>query len=173
MSYENAPATEMLATHCAACGRPLLDAVSVEVGLGPVCRKRHGWNAADVDEEARAEANKIVHQIAVEQTGAAVLEGCAKLRELGFAKLADRVVKRVKPIEIEETTDGRLAVKTPYRGEAVNDWRRVPGRRFDRESKRNVIPASSKRALWELLKVHYAGEYGIGPKGAFEVPAAA
>jgi hypothetical protein len=172
MSYENAPATEMLATYCAACGRPLVDSVSVEVGLGPECRKRHGWNA-DVDEETRGEANRIVHRIAVEQTGAAVLEGVAKLRELGFAKLADRVVKRVKPIVIEETDDGRLAVKAPYRGEAVEGWRRVPGRRFDKESKRNVIPVSSKRALWELLKAHYAGEYGIGPKGAFEVPAAA
>ena len=45
MSYENAPATRMLATHCAACGRPLVDATSVETGMGPVCRERYGYDA--------------------------------------------------------------------------------------------------------------------------------
>ena len=49
MSYESAPATAMLATHCAACGRPLLDADSVEAGLGPECRKRHGFAKADAE----------------------------------------------------------------------------------------------------------------------------
>jgi hypothetical protein len=48
MSYENAPATEMLATHCAICSRPLLDAVSVEIGIGPVCRQRHGYDESVV-----------------------------------------------------------------------------------------------------------------------------
>lgn len=47
MSYETAPATIMLATQCACCRRPLVDAVSIETGMGPVCRKRHGFNAAD------------------------------------------------------------------------------------------------------------------------------
>lgn len=53
MSYEAAPATRMLATHCAACARPLVDAKSVETGMGPDCRKRHGFNLA-VSEDARA-----------------------------------------------------------------------------------------------------------------------
>ena len=39
MSYENAPATLLLATHCCLCGRPLVDAESVECGIGPHCRK--------------------------------------------------------------------------------------------------------------------------------------
>ena len=47
MSYENAPATKMLATYCACCARPLLDAESVEVGMGPVCRKTHGFARAE------------------------------------------------------------------------------------------------------------------------------
>lgn len=48
MSYESAPATKMLATHCACCARPLVDAVSVEAGVGPECRRRHGFEAAQV-----------------------------------------------------------------------------------------------------------------------------
>lgn len=46
MSYETAPATKMLATFCACCARPLVDAVSVETGVGPDCRKTHGYATA-------------------------------------------------------------------------------------------------------------------------------
>lgn len=44
--YESAPATAMLATHCACCGRALLDATSVEAGIGPECRRKHGYGEA-------------------------------------------------------------------------------------------------------------------------------
>jgi hypothetical protein len=47
MSYENAPATRLLASHCCICGRPLVDGLSVELGLGPECRKRHGYRKLD------------------------------------------------------------------------------------------------------------------------------
>lgn len=49
MSYENVPATKLLATYCACCARPLVDAVSVEAGVGPECRKRHGYSAAQAE----------------------------------------------------------------------------------------------------------------------------
>ena len=65
MSYVNAPATKMLATHCCVCHRPLLDAKSVELGIGPDCLKRHGFNI-DVPEVDRVEANFIVWQIAAD-----------------------------------------------------------------------------------------------------------
>lgn len=42
MGYEQSPAVDLVATNCALCGRPLLDADSVECGMGPVCRARHG-----------------------------------------------------------------------------------------------------------------------------------
>lgn len=45
MGYEEAPATEMMASHCLLCGRPLVDAVSVETGIGPVCREKYGYGA--------------------------------------------------------------------------------------------------------------------------------
>ena len=41
-SYLTAPATKMLATHCAVCARALVDAKSVELGIGPDCRKKYG-----------------------------------------------------------------------------------------------------------------------------------
>lgn len=41
--YENAPATQLLASYCACCSRPLVDSISVEAGIGPVCREKHGY----------------------------------------------------------------------------------------------------------------------------------
>lgn len=45
--YEGSPACLLLATHCACCGRALVDAKSVETGVGPECRKRHGYATAE------------------------------------------------------------------------------------------------------------------------------
>lgn len=44
-TYENAPATRLLATHCCVCGRPLLDSDSVEIGIGPTCRGKFAFDA--------------------------------------------------------------------------------------------------------------------------------
>lgn len=46
-SYEDAPATKLIAVNCACCARPLLDAISVENGMGAVCRRKHGFTKAD------------------------------------------------------------------------------------------------------------------------------
>lgn len=44
--YTDAPATALVATVCAICNRELVDAVSVETGIGPTCRKRHSHGEA-------------------------------------------------------------------------------------------------------------------------------
>lgn len=64
-NYTNAPACKLLATHCCACNTPLLDAKSIEIGMGPDCRQRLMGKKLPVTEEARKEANKIVHQLAL------------------------------------------------------------------------------------------------------------
>lgn len=40
MSYEDALSTQLLATHCGMCGRPLRDPQSIERGIGPDCYER-------------------------------------------------------------------------------------------------------------------------------------
>lgn len=95
-TYENAPATKLLATHCACCGRSLVDAVSVEHGIGPDCRERYGVDVV-VDEAARKEANEIVFRLArrgLSRKDAQPLFD--RLAALGFAVLADRVAKRFR-----------------------------------------------------------------------------
>jgi hypothetical protein len=42
-TYEAAPATHLLATHCAVCNRALRDATSVERGVGPDCAEKYGY----------------------------------------------------------------------------------------------------------------------------------
>lgn len=98
MSYENAPATKLLATACACCGRDLVDAVSVETGIGPECRKKYSVDT-DVSEAARREANQIVYGLAQKGVGyRAYRPAIARLAELGFDVLAARIAKRFRTV---------------------------------------------------------------------------
>lgn len=166
--YENAPATKMLATHCCVCARPLVDSVSVETGIGPECRKKHGY-MVDVSSEARIEANRLVYSIALNRESMQSLVACNRLKELGFTKLADIIVKRVAAVKVELGAGGRYVVITPYNAEAVDAMRNIRGRRWDAERKVNTFPHEARGALFALLMNHYRGKLGIGPLGPFQL----
>jgi hypothetical protein len=172
MSYTDAPATKMLATHCAACGRPLVDSASVEAGMGPDCRAKYG--APELDDATRAEANKLVYQIALDQTGPTVATALIQLRQLGCHTLADRITKRLASAYAAViTADGtELLVKTRYEEGLVRAIARIPGRRWDKDNKANRIPANQRPALWGALQSHLAGCRGLGPRGEFIIPGA-
>ena len=117
--YESAPATKLLATHCACCGRALVDAVSVERCIGPDCAERYGapeaqgepnWDrvmavldgivaVADVNPmfTPREAANKLVFEVArkgvTRDFARPIFEALAAL---GFEVLADRIAKRFR-----------------------------------------------------------------------------
>jgi hypothetical protein len=42
MGYETSAATQLVATACVFCGRPLVDADSVQLGIGPICAQKYG-----------------------------------------------------------------------------------------------------------------------------------
>ena len=181
MSYTDSTACKMLATHCVCCGRPLVDAISVELGMGPECRKEYD---AGLGEEQKKEANKIVHAAAVmAQTGHVerVVEYVGELNKLGFSKLASKVGRRFRgvadrrvnaEIVIEDVNEDTIRVKTPFRrGKRegfVRAWRKIPGRRWNKGW--NYLPRTQKKALWELLVDYFPGKFGDGPKGTFRVP---
>lgn len=170
-SYINAPATKMLATHCAVCARPLCDAKSVELGIGPDCRAKYGFDSL-VSEEQRKAANALVHKIATVQKGTEAFEACKALHELGFAALAARIMDRLTKIVIEAIDDGqKLAVWMPYAAEVVSAMHGVPGRAWDKTRKCNIIPATldARRALQKILNTHFAGKWASGPRGPFVV----
>jgi uncharacterized Zn finger protein (UPF0148 family) len=196
MSYEEAPATQMLATHCCVCGRPLVDAISVETGIGPVCRRR--YLPEGFSEEDRSAANKLVYQASLifqaartDREAAAKVAGIVSaIRALGssFDALADRVAETaIRPkIELEqrEVTFGKgqyaqvvpaLVVKVPYDPcfnaafKAAVDWRDRTPVIEGGEFKAWAVKATyqAKSALLAVLKERFAGEAARGPKGIF------
>jgi hypothetical protein len=185
--YQNAPACRLLATHCACCGRALLDSVSVELGIGPECRSHF---RADLSPEQQKTANVLVFAAAIAAQQGKVQEVLALAdrieNECLMGELAGRIRERFTNAvaKTERNADiiislvgEKYLVNTPYRRAAKVDfiaaWRAIPGRYFDRARGVNVIPVSQKPALWDLLKKFFPGKYGKGPAGVFRVPVAA
>jgi len=192
--YENAPATLMVATSCAACGRPLVDAVSVEAGMGPDCRDKHGYyeeqsspdfeaalkmlaplSAEDraaffaAQPDAHGMANKLVHRVAADSNPLVRGACIAAIGALGFIRLAHKLADHAKGICVEEL-GGMLVVKSPYSVEFNEAVRRVPGARWVKnpEGKGGArhVPASARVALWAALKAGYPrGTPVFGSKG--------
>lgn len=179
--YETAPATVLLATECACCARPLVDSVSVDTGVGPECRKRHGFTRPDLDidlvnvaatlaaelpadvfaatvkgaPDARTACNRLVHRVAANPSMPATELAAITnaIDELGFVKLAARITKRFASVFIEEV-DGGFAVTAPYSEESVAAFRKVPGRRFVKvEGKRGGFNFVPKSSKLSLWNV--------------------
>lgn len=169
MSYEEAPGTKMVATNCAFCHKPLLDAVSVEVGAGPVCRKKYLVELDTASEEARKAANKLIHTIACHQDGEEVISCLNELFALGFPQVVKAILRTVCKVKIAVADDGRYAVKTPYDPDAVTAFQKIPGRKWDKANKVNTFPADQKKAIFQVLCDFYEGMTAVGPKGVFKV----
>ena len=173
--YANAPATELLATDCCLCGRPLLDAASVERGIGPTCARKAGvgdeahaadWSrtlallaplgVAVVEGDARRTCNALVHRIGRDPHHADVPTLVCAVEALGYLRLAATLAEHLVPARVTVTPEGGLLVveasvpATHFDG-LVAALRAVPGRRWDRDRKVNTVPASAKRALWDAL----------------------
>jgi hypothetical protein len=173
MGYEEAPATRMLASQCAVCGRPLVDAVSVDAGMGPDCRDKHGFNDEAVSEDGRKAANAAVYQIALLRsqgalTGTVLASAVGRIKSAGLHKLAAVLVDRLTAVKVGED-GGRLTVVTPYDAGAVEAFRRVNGRRWDAAKKLNTFPRESAQAVYAVMVRFYQGAIGAGPKGLFTV----
>jgi len=175
--YTAAPACTLLATHCCVCGRPLVDAISVSLGIGPECR---GGANGGITAEQQEAANKITFLAAIAaQEGKIeeVRDHAEALRGLGLSVLAEKVAERFTNAErqakISIVEDGDLLkVDTPFRrGDKdafIAAWRGIPGRRYRNGA--NLIPKSEKRALYGLLQQFFPGQYAVGPKGVFRIP---
>lgn len=188
MSYESAPATEMVATECACCGRPLLDAVSVEAGVGPDCRAKYGYGEAQAaadwrrvafllagdlaqplaaawQADAQAAANVLVRAIASGRSGPRHGQRVAALAALGFAKLAGKLLARAHGIIVEEAGD-ELRVRAPFCPAFNEAIHRVRGARWVPAEKVRMVPARERAELWAALKTAFPrGTLIAGPKG--------
>lgn len=196
--YTQAPATVLIASHCAACGRPLLDAVSVRTGMGPDCADK--YNCAQLrgtSEQTRA--NAVIYALAAEQKSGdwnRLRTLLTELASLGFETVAERIRARLQPKPVvfitSDTLDNGaegLRIVAPYNAESVAAWRAIPGREFrsvvvkevaiDKKTKKEVVvdvkqafnrfPTDQKRAVFALLAKYYPGLIASGCKGIFEI----
>jgi hypothetical protein len=185
MGYEDAAATKIMATHCCACGKPLVDAKSVEVGMGPTCRKKYGWGM-DVPEAVRALANKMIYRLACDVSQDTVtmesMDVADRLRDLGFDKIADIFQGRLIKIAVTvDTFDGVecYLVRAPYdeTGKFNYDcWAKgrfgikVPA--FKAATKKKVfhwaIPKNSysRKRIFDALVKHHEGSLAFAPDGS-------
>lgn len=170
MSYETLNSTRILATRCAVCARPLRDAVSVELGIGPDCREKYGYSEC-INEGNRERANQLIYLVADAQTGIEAVTAARALKELGFVKLASKIATRLFDVRIERIAPGTLAISTPYTQAGVDAFRQVPGRQWNKELCANVVPEANKNQVWAALKKAFAGHEMLGPDGQFiEIP---
>lgn len=157
MTYESLKSTLILATHCAICARPLRDAVSVEIGIGPDCREKYGY-AEGVTDENRAQANQLIYRVCdAKGDKISVFDAAAELASLGFAKLAFKLQEGLTSLIMTREGD-TLKLASPYSAESVEILRSVPGRRWDKAGKVNTFPITSRGALWSALKRAYPGQ---------------
>lgn len=62
-------------------------------------------------------------------------------------------------VTIRTSTKGTgYYVSAPYNVKALDAWRKIQGRKFDRTTGENFIPLAQKQALWDLLRTFYAGQ---------------
>jgi hypothetical protein len=193
MSYETAPATALVATSCACCGRPLLDVESLRLGVGPTCAKRNEiakvvlfpdwsrtldalgreeYDALEIDkrraiykdfEVARFVANRLVYRIAADPTGPRAQARTLGLAALGYDKLAASIADRLGAVRVEEEGE-LLVVKAPKSEAFIAEMRRVPGSRWVGERRARLVPVASKRSLWGAIRAAFPGALVIGTK---------
>jgi len=149
----------MVATDCLICGTPLVDAKSVEIGIGPTCRKRHGYDVS-IPEAARKRANEIIHALACEAFPEDLFERIRELRELGLEKLAEVITDRKVVIRLEDKGE-KIAVKTPYAPNFVNRVRQIQGRNWDSLNKVWMVPQAKRGALYAAMRDCYPGGLGV------------
>jgi hypothetical protein len=159
-----AKATRILATNCCVCRRDLTDAKSVELGIGPICRKKYG--SADIEttdemrrralgalatsglephvikavlergKDARAVCNWLVYWASANYTNKAVVLACTPIiRLLGYTTLADKLETDRSAVVLTTTDDGKwVLVKSPRCEMFMAGVRRLGGRMVRHET---------------------------------------
>ncbi len=186
MSHESAPATELVATSCCACGRALVDSESLASGIGPVCAEKFGGRDV-LDPEVRAEANRLIYRLAILQRSPAAIPLLERLRELGFEALAKKIGERLEEwVEVRAELhdvggESRVVLTFPQIDSRadfdalVADLRAIPGRRWEEVpgvGKRNTLPRTktANKAFLVLVARHFPGRVVRTPKRFFTTP---
>lgn len=154
-SHEKAKATRILATNCCICSRKLVDAKSVEFGIGPVCRRKYGKVDIETTPEmhkkalgalavsglaphvidavlehgndARQVCNWLVYWASANYTDKKIVLACTPIiRTLGYTTLADKLEKDRATVRLTVVDDG-FEVYTPRDNQTIRGLRQIGG----------------------------------------------
>ena len=109
MSHLNNPNTRRLATDCCVCGTALCDAKSVEMGIGPTCRKKTGFLAVYSAMSSRQQkaVNKLIHEagrMCEDGDITGIFTIAEKVEKKGFPMVAIRIRDRFVKIRIHRAS---------------------------------------------------------------------
>lgn len=178
--YTASPACALVATRCACCNRELVDAESVERGMGPWCRKKHGYGAAEgyadwagVDRalagtpaleviatekvHPRLAANYLVWLVALAPEAPEAAHYVVAIYRLGYrvlaAKIAGNPRSKVRGVVVEEVGD--LLVVHGAFSKSLNVALRACGvpSTFDFEAKVRRVPVAARGRLVAALQL--------------------
>jgi hypothetical protein len=195
LSLRRSNVWDIAPTHCLCCGRPLTDSTSVDAGIGPVCRKKYNYEDAPVLDaptieqlkqldfmgytfesqikDSRKAANNLVRYYAViahqGRKRDQQIQIINVLYMMGLSVLADKISDRLvdgPSIEIKGTL---LFIEARYDQLWVDAIKGINGRKFDAKTKTWSVPLTQKQSLWSVIKAHFKGCVGKGPKGVFVV----
>jgi hypothetical protein len=163
-------------TCCRWCDAPLTDPVSVDLGIGPVCRGKGQFKALweAVAENLRPLAKAALRSISASEGDAdEVVAQLSILRTLGFGNVADKVERKLAWVDVVYK-DSEIEVQHGLDARLFAALARVPGWRRERRgnSKVHVLPASERPALIAALRSAAPGKFGwSNRKGLFQVRA--
>lgn len=172
-----------------------MDALSVETGIGPICRSKHGFNKPDsepswdeamvalgkvvesvldsdkgaaawANRDARKVCNVLVYSIAADRNDALNENRIRAIFALGYRKLAAKLAMVLGGVSV--TSDNGNADYLVLKAPYTDYWRpmaAIQGQYWDRKRKLRVVPAVHKAQLWAALVAMYPGKLCVGEKG--------
>jgi hypothetical protein len=197
-SYLSDPNTARLATHCVLCQRPLRDAVSVNLGIGPICREELGLG--DVAAEYREAANRAIHRAGIACVNpdaaavAVILDAATEVEGYGLTVLADKIRTRYIPVQVWRAeapitqwdratrqeivlpgTQEVVCVRTPYNPDANGNRRDYLQRARPVKNGKDFyweVPLTQQRGLLGWLARNWGGAMAYSPdkRTTFQVP---
>jgi hypothetical protein len=192
---------EGVCTHCAHCGQPLSDAISIERGIGPVCSKKGYAEEPKVSDEiqamidlaefpalmnfmvdrykpqgVRAMMNALVKICSLNRRSPVHQACCDAIESLGYVNLASTLRESIAVVEIKDCQEhpGNYHVwvkKSDWHWGWTNAIRAIPGAFASRQLKGSIVPKTHKRQLWDAMLKHYDGFCAKTPSGTIKIHA--
>jgi hypothetical protein len=180
-------------THCAHCGQPLSDSVSIERGIGPICSKKgYAEDPKDADEMqamidlaeypalveflvreykprgVRGLMNGLVRVCSLNRRSPVHRACTDAVESLGYSRLASTLRESVSIVDVKdcEAAPGFFLVyvkKSDWSWDWTNALRRIPGSSYRHGLKGTLVPKDQKRRLWDAMVTHFRGLYARVP----------